>query len=94
MTRTPRRLVSLRRVAPVAVRARYDEIWSAVQGAAVSLGAHAWRFSDLGRSGHYLEFLEFAEGADPRTDSSVAGRLTELDAEIGAAEIEEWAECP
>ena len=94
MTRTPRRLVSLRRVVSAGVRERYDELWSAAQDAAVGLGAHAWRFSELGGSNRYLEFLEFAEGADPRADPSVSGRLAELESEIGAAEVEEWAECP
>lgn len=94
MNRPSRRLVSLRRAVPVAVRGRYDELWSAAQGAVVGLGAHAWRFSDLAGSGHYLEFLEFADGADPRTDRRVGEPLTRLEAEIGAAEVEEWAECP
>jgi hypothetical protein len=63
-----------------------------VQAAATAAGAHAWRFSACGDPGHNLEFLEFAEGADPRDRPEVAALLSRLDAEIGEAQVEEWDE--
>ena len=88
----PRRLVSLRRRADPADRARYDTLWSGLERAATEAGAHAWRFVACGDSDQNLEFLEFAEGADPRDLPEVATLLTRLDAEVGEAGAEEWKE--
>lgn len=88
----PRRLVSLRRRTDPADRAQYDALWAGLQGAATAAGAHAWRFVACGDPGQSLEFLEFAQGADPRDLPEVATLLTRLDAEAGRAEAEEWTE--
>jgi hypothetical protein len=63
-----------------------------VHGAATAAGAHAWRFAACGDPRQNLEFLEFAEGADPRDLPEVAVLLARLDADIGEAEVEEWDE--
>jgi hypothetical protein len=89
----PRRLVSLRRRTDPAAGERYDALWSALQGAATAAGARAWRFVAQGDQGLHLEFLEFAEGSDPRALPEVAALLGRLDAEVGGAEVEEWDEC-
>jgi hypothetical protein len=89
----PRRLVSLRRRADPAAGERYDALWSELRGAATAAGAHAWRFVAHGDPGLHLEFLEFAEGADPREVPEVASLLARLHAEVGGAEGEEWDEC-
>ena len=94
MNRVPRRLVSLRRLVPSTDLAHYEDLWSSLQSAAVALGAHAWRFAARDDPSRYLEFLEFAEEADPRSRSDVGDFLTRLDREIGAAELEEWVESP
>ena len=94
MNRVPRRLLSLRRLVPSSALGRYEELWSALQSAAVALGAHAWRFAARDDPSRYLEFLEFAEDADPRSRADVGDLLSRLDREIGAGELEEWVESP
>jgi hypothetical protein len=88
----PRRLVSLRRRTDPAGRARYDTLWSGLRDAATAAGAHAWRFVACGDPDQNLEFLEFAQGADPRYLPEVAAFLTRLEAEAGGSEAEEWIE--
>ena len=94
MNRAPRRLVSLRRLVSSPDLGRYEALWSSLQAAAVALGAHAWRFAARDEPSRYLEFLEFAEDADPRSRPDIGDLLARLNREIGAAELEEWVESP
>jgi hypothetical protein len=88
-----RRLVSLRRRTEAASRERYGALWTGLASAAIASGAHAWRFVARDDPDLRLEFLEFAESADPRAIAEVTSLLQRLDAEIGNAEAEEWDEC-
>lgn len=88
-----RRLLTSRpRHVAAANRAAYDAAWEALRGAATGRGAHAWRFVSTILPERYLEFLEFAEGADPRDDAAVAEALRALDERFPAPAAEAWAE--
>lgn len=87
-----RRLVSLRRRTEAASRERYDALWTELASAAIASGAHAWRFVARDDPDLRLEFLEFADGSDPRDLPEVTSFLLRLDSEIGDAEVEEWNE--
>lgn len=87
----PRRLVSVRRRVSPAAREPYDFAWSEVARLARERGAHAWRFRQTGSDAEFLEFLEFAPGADPRGADEMALALRRL-AALGNGEAEEWEE--
>jgi hypothetical protein len=87
-----RRLVSLRRRTEAAAREKYDALWAGLADAAIASGAHAWRFVARDDPDLRLEFLEFADGSDPRDLPEVTSFLLRLDSEIGDAEVEEWNE--
>lgn len=87
-----RRLVSLRRRTEAASRERYGALWTGLASAAIASGAHAWRFVARDDPDLRLEFLEFADGSDPRDLPEVTSFLLRLDSEIGDAEVEEWNE--
>lgn len=88
----PRRLTSRVRVVASPGRAAYDAAWEALRREAVSLGAHAWRFTSTILPDRYLEFLEFADDADPRQRAPVSAALAALDLRFPAPPGEEWVE--
>lgn len=88
-----RRRVNQRRREP------YDAAWTRLHAAVTGQGAHAWRFVGRENPGIFLEFLEFASGADPRRESEVRAALAALDTEhphraAASAAPEEWLEIP
>jgi hypothetical protein len=85
-----RRLVCIRRTVAPPRRADYDAGWAGLQAAVQARGAHAWRFRSDPRPDLYLEFLEFAPGADPRDEPGVAAALRALDAAFGPGSVDEW----
>ena len=90
----PRRsLISQRRAVSSASRDRYVELWATLAGAARAGGSHAWHFASSRDPSLFVEFLEFAEGGDPRGAEGVSAALASLAREIGSAEPEEeWVE--
>jgi hypothetical protein len=90
---TPRRLISIRRKVAAELSAEYDAAWAKLRDAVTGGGAHAWRFASAAYPSEYLEFLEFASGADPRARSPVAELLSALDRLAGGTS-EEWDESP
>lgn len=88
-----RRLVSIRRRVPPALRARYEAAWARVHAAAVAREAHAWRFRSAEEEGLFLEFLEFRADRDPRADPEARSALEAL-AALGQGAAEEWTEIP
>ena len=90
--REERRLVSLRRRVPASRRARYAELWSALEADAREAGTHAWRFASSRDGDLRLEFLEFRANADPRARDVTRRILSELDGDVAVADVEEWVE--
>jgi hypothetical protein len=86
-----RRLVSIRRRVPAAEAAGYADAWSGARQAIETTGAHAWAFASTGDASERIEFLEFADGADPRDDSRVVAALDRLWRAYGGT-IDEWEE--
>jgi hypothetical protein len=85
-----RRLVSLRRTVPEEAGARYDALWLELAAEVRAGGAHAWRFASSSLPSLRLEFLEFADGADPRDRPEIGGLLRRLEREVAPASAEEW----
>jgi nitroreductase len=86
-----RRLVSTRRKLTHVQADDYDAAWSALHAAATRHGAHAWRFASAAYPSLYLEFLEFAAGADPRSEPDVSRATNALDA-LAPGQSDEWDE--
>ena len=96
---TLRRLVSIRRFVPSEQIPRYAEAWARLHQAATALGAHAWHFASADQRDVYLEFLEFGEESDVRSDPATLAAIQELHAHFGEAyptprTLEEWVEVP
>lgn len=94
---TERHLVSTRRQVPAERRAEYNAAWERLHRSATAQGAHAWRFISAKRDDLFLEFLEFAAGADPRDRSETMAALDHLGTSFGtppppADPAEEWRE--
>jgi hypothetical protein len=85
-----RRLVSIRRAVEPASEPAYLELWQRLKTEANRLGAHAWRFRSTSDATAQLEFLEFRDGADPRSEPAVAGALRDLESLAQADAVEEW----
>jgi hypothetical protein len=90
---TARRLVSTRRTVDAELSGDYHTTWAKLRDEVTEGGAHAWRFVSAGYPTEYLEFLEFASGADPRARPQAAELLAELDL-LGRGSSEEWDESP
>jgi len=88
-----RRLISTRREITPGGQAAYDAAWSSLAQHARAGGAHAWRFVSAAYPIQYLEFLEFATDADPRSGEAIAAALAEMDL-IAEGAVEEWDEKP
>jgi hypothetical protein len=87
-----RLLLTRVRTVPPSSRAAYDSRWEELRRSATARGAHAWRFLSTILPDRYVEFLEFAHDADPRTDPDVAGAARRLDLGFPAEEAGEWRE--
>ena len=87
-----RLLTSRARTVAAADRARYDAAWEELRRAATDRGAHAWRFASTILADRYLEFLEFADAADPRGDPAVQAAMRALDERFPAPPPDEWIE--
>jgi hypothetical protein len=86
-----RRLVVVRRKVRLEAASEYDARWSRFRDMARGAGAKAWRFRSISDPALYVEFLEFAEGSDPRGLAELASATAALDA-AGAGAEEEWAD--
>ncbi len=86
-----RRLVSIRRDVSAEQLRQYARDWRTLQRGVEASGAHAWRFVSAAYPSRYLEFLEFAAGADPRQQPGIARALAALEM-IAPAVAEEWDE--
>jgi len=86
-----RRLVIVQRRVPLDESGTYDARWSAYRDAARAAGAKAWRFRSLSEPARFVEFLEFAEGSDPRGRPELISGSEALE-RLGAAETEEWSD--
>jgi hypothetical protein len=80
-------------------RDAYDAAWGRLHGAAVALGAHAWRFAASDQEHVYLEFLEFGLDRDIRGDLDVVDAIKALHEDFhdlypAPRTIEEWEELP
>ena len=87
----------MRRPVPTERRPEYDAAWARLRDAATARGAHAWRFISAVRPDLFLEFVEFAADADPRSRPEIVNALEALDREFGTAAgptaaVEEWRE--
>jgi hypothetical protein len=88
---TARRLVSIRRRVAEGMLEAYRARWSSVREAVEGAGQHAWSFVSASDPREMIEFLEFADGADPRDDPRAAAALGRLEREYGGT-LEEWEE--
>lgn len=86
-----RRLVSIRRRVPAREAAAYAAAWSHARRAVEATGSHAWAFASTGDASERIEFLEFADGSDPRDESPVVSALDALEHAYGGT-IHEWEE--
>lgn len=86
-----RRLVSIRRRVEVSESEAYGRKWGEARAAVEAAGSHAWAFASSMDPADRMEFLEFAEGADPRSDPVVAAALEALESDHRGA-TDEWEE--
>jgi hypothetical protein len=84
-----RALVSIRRRVAEADRAAYDRTWHLLAEVVTRSSGHAWRFRSRQDDRERIEFLEFAEGADPRQTEEVHRLLRTLDT-LSSGHVEEW----
>jgi hypothetical protein len=99
METSPRRLVSIRRHVPTDRIPEYAELWTALYHAASARGAHAWSFASADHRDTYIEFLEFGEDSDVRSDVRVVAAIEALHAKFGdpypaPKTLEEWVALP
>jgi hypothetical protein len=85
-------LFSSIRSVPASRSEAYQRLWDELRRASRDVGANAWRFVSGVDGQRHIEFLEFAGAADPRKASMVRHILERMDAEIAAAQAEEWVE--
>jgi hypothetical protein len=84
-----RALVSIRRRVAEENGAAYDAAWLRLKELVVGAGGHAWRFRSREDAAERIEFLEFAEGTDPREGEHGDRLLRSLDG-FGVGRVEEW----
>lgn len=94
-----RRLVTIRRYVPADRIPEYAEAWAVLHNAATSRGAHAWAFASADHRDVYIEFLEFGEDSDVRSDTVVVAAIQALHARFGdpypaPKTLEEWVALP
>lgn len=87
-----RRLVSQRRTVSPGESEAYATLWEALRFEVEAYSGHAWRFVSTIHPDSHLEFLEFAQGSDPRSRPAVSAALAALDALAAAGDCEEWEE--
>lgn len=94
-----RRLVSIRRYVPAERIPEYAEAWAALHNAATARGAHAWAFASADHRDVYIEFLEFGDDSDVRSDTTVVAAIQALHEKFGdpyptPRTLEEWVALP
>lgn len=94
-----RRLVSIRRLVPTERIPEYAEAWAALHNAVTARGAHAWAFASADHRDVYVEFLEFGEDSDVRSDPGVVSAIQALHEKFGdpyptPRTLEEWVALP
>jgi hypothetical protein len=99
METSPRRLVSIRRFVPTERIPEYAEAWAVLHNAATARGAHAWAFASADHRDVYIEFLEFGQDSDVRSDPGVVGAIQVLHEKFGdpyppPKTLEEWVALP
>lgn len=86
-----RRLATIRRHVPLDLMDDYLLAWEALRAAAERLDARAWVFRGAAHEDHFLEFIEWQDGAvEPLGDAAVAAALAQLDAFAVPGASEEW----
>lgn len=99
METTLRRLVSIRRLVPTDRIPEYAEAWALLHTAATARGAHAWSFASADHRDVYLEFLEFGDDSDVRSDPATVAAIQTLHEKFGYSypppkTLEEWVALP
>jgi hypothetical protein len=94
-----RRLVSIRRHVPQDRIPEYAEAWAVLHNAATARGAHAWAFASADHRDTYLEFLEFGDDSDVRSDAATLAAIQVLHEKFGEPypppkTLEEWVALP
>jgi hypothetical protein len=94
-----RRLVSIRRHVPADRIPEYAEAWARLHTAATARGAHAWAFASADHRDTYLEFLEFGDDSDVRSDEATLAAIQALHEKFHEAypapkTLEEWVALP
>jgi hypothetical protein len=94
-----RRLVSIRRLVPEDRIPEYAELWLALHTAATARGAHAWAFAAVDHENVFLEFLEFGDASDVRSDPDTLTAIQALHESFGdpypaPKTLEEWVALP
>lgn len=94
-----RRLVSIRRHVPADRIPEYAEAWAVLHNAATARGAHAWAFASADHRDVYLEFLEFGDDTDVRSDEATVAAIQVLHAKFGEPyptplTLEQWVALP
>lgn len=88
-----RRLLVTQRTVPLDCIEDYHAAWSRIRDSVSRLGGRAWLFRAVGHEDHYMEFLEWEEGAvEVPYDPDIAGARRELDATLPPARADEWEE--
>lgn len=89
-----RRLLSTRRLIPLDRLDDYLAGWNAVRAAAEAAGGRAWIFRGADHQDHFMEFVEWEEGAGPPLPerAEVATALGDLADRFGAGRASEWEE--
>jgi hypothetical protein len=94
-----RRLVSIRRLVPHARIPEYVELWASLHAAATARGAHAWSFASADHPDVFIEFLEFGDATDVRSDAGTLAAIQALHERFGdpypaPKTLEEWVALP
>lgn len=91
-----RRLLSTRRLIPLDRQDEYLTAWNAVRAAAERADGRAWMFRGAAHQDHFIEFLEWRDGADaPLPErSDVFAALRNLADRFGGGHVDEWEEVP
>jgi hypothetical protein len=94
-----RRLVSIRRYVPSDRIPEYAEAWARLHHAATARGAHAWAFASASHRDVYIEFLEFGDDSDVRSDEATVAAIQILhekfkDPYPAPLTLEEWVALP
>lgn len=91
-----RRLLATRRTIPLDRIDEYASGWRRIRDAVVAAGGRAWLFRGAGHEDHFLEFIEWSDGASSEPSlverSEIAAARTAIDEQLGGGHVDEWEE--